>query len=100
MISQKAKEITPFIVMEVLEKAAEMERRGISVIHLEVGEPDFDVPKCVSAAVQNAFNEGRTHYTHSLGDPELRDEIAKRYVNEYGVTVFPCLLYTSDAADE
>lgn len=89
MISQKAKEITPFIVMEVLEKAAEMERRGISVIHLEVGEPDFDVPKCVSAAVQNAFNEGRTHYTHSLGDPELRDEIAKRYLNEYDVTVSP-----------
>lgn len=73
--------------MEVMEKAAEMERRGINVIHLEVGEPDFDVPACVSNAVQNAFNEGRTHYTHSLGDPELREEIAKRYVTEYDVTV-------------
>ncbi len=89
MIAQKAKDITPFIVMEVLEKAAEMERKGIEVIHLEVGEPDFNVPSCVSKAVQNAFNEGRTHYTHSLGDPELRDEIAKKYKNEYGVSVSP-----------
>jgi aspartate/methionine/tyrosine aminotransferase len=89
MISKKAKEITPFIVMEVLEKAAEMERRGINVIHLEVGEPDFDVPTCVSEAVQNAFNEGRTHYTHSLGDPELREEIVNRYRYEYGVSISP-----------
>jgi len=89
MITQKAKDITPFIVMEVLEKAAEMERRGINVVHLEVGEPDFDVPVCVSEAVAKAFGEGRTHYTHSLGDPELREEIAKRYHNIYGVSVSP-----------
>lgn len=87
MIIQKAKEIKPFIVMEVLEKAAEMEKQGINVIHLEVGEPDFDVPKCVSDAVDKAFKEGRTHYTHSLGDPELRDEIVKRYKNDYDVTI-------------
>jgi len=87
MISNKAKEITPFIVMEVLEKAAEMERQGIDVVHLEVGEPDFDVPSCVAGAVQKAFSEGRTHYTHSLGDPELREEIVKRYEREYGVSI-------------
>ena len=75
--------------MEVLEKAAEMEKKGINVIHLEVGEPDFDVPKCVANSVQEAFVEGRTHYTHSLGDPELRIEIAKKYFNEYGVNVVP-----------
>jgi len=89
MIAQKAKEITPFIVMEVLEKAAEMEQRGINVIHLEVGEPDFNVPKCVSVAEQKAFDEGRTHYTHSLGDPELRKQIAEKYKEEYSVTVSP-----------
>ena len=89
MIVQKAKAIKPFIVMEVLEKAAEMEKEGINVIHLEVGEPDFDVPACVSDAVGNAFAEGRTHYTHSLGDPELREEISKRYRTKYGVTVSP-----------
>ncbi len=89
MIVQKANDIRPFIVMEVLEKAAEMEKKGINVIHLEVGEPDFNVPACVADAVGIAFNEGRTHYTHSLGDPELREEICKRYLNKYGVTVTP-----------
>ncbi len=87
MITQKAKEITPFIVMEVLEKAAEMERQGIDVVHLEVGEPDFNVPACVSGAVQKAFTEGRTHYTHSLGDPELREQIVRKYKKEYGVSI-------------
>ncbi len=87
MIAQRVQEITPFIVMEVLEKAAEMERKGIDVVHLEVGEPDFNVPICVSQAVQKAFEEGRTHYTHSLGDPELREQIAKKYKQEYGVNV-------------
>ncbi|WP_167607420.1 pyridoxal phosphate-dependent aminotransferase [Maribellus sediminis] len=89
MTTQKANDIQPFIVMEVLEKAAEMERKGIDVIHLEVGEPDFNVPKGVAAAVQQAFQEGRTHYTHSLGDIELREEISKKYWKEYGVEVSP-----------
>lgn len=89
MIVQKANDIKPFIVMEVLEKAAEMEKNGINVIHLEVGEPDFNVPACVADAVGNAFKEGRTHYTHSLGDPELREEICKRYFKIYGVDVSP-----------
>ena len=89
MISSKVKDITPFIVMEVLEKAAEMEKNGINVIHMEVGEPDFDVPRCISESVQEAFNQGRTHYTHSLGDPELREEIAKNYKQKYNVDVDP-----------
>ena len=99
MISRKAKEITPFIVMDVLEKAAGMEQRGIDVVHLEVGEPDFEVPHCVSGAVQKAFSEGRTHYTHSLGDPELREEIALKYRNEYGVEISPSqILVTSGSS--
>ncbi len=89
MISRKVTGISPFIVMEVLERAAEMERKGINVIHMEVGEPDFDVPACVSEAIQEAFNQGHTHYTHSLGDPELRNEIAENYRRNYKVEVDP-----------
>ena len=89
MISVRAENTAPFIVMEVMEKAAEMERQGIEIIHLEVGEPDFDVPQCVSSAVQQAFLEGRSHYTHSLGDPELREEIVKKYALEYNVKITP-----------
>ncbi len=82
-------EMTPFIVMEVLEKAQAMEREGISIIHMEVGEPDFDVPQCVKDAVCEAVSSGKTHYTHSLGDPELRQEISALYRKEYGVEFSP-----------
>jgi (5-formylfuran-3-yl)methyl phosphate transaminase len=87
MLAKRVKDIKPFIVMEVLERAAEMEHRGINIIHLEVGEPDFDLPQCIADAARQAYAEGRSHYTHSLGDPELREEIVKRYDREYGVKV-------------
>ena len=81
--------MTTFLVMDVLDKAKEMQAQGIDVIHLEVGEPDFDVPACVSSAVAQAYEEHRTHYTASLGDIELRKEIAALYKREYNVDVDP-----------
>jgi len=89
MISERAKNITPFIVMEVLERASVMEKEGKNIIHLEVGEPDFNVPPCVSKATELAMKQGCTHYTHSLGDPELRAEICKSYLKNYGVRISP-----------
>ena len=89
MISKKSLKIPPFIVMEVMEKAAEMERRGEHVIHLEVGEPDFDTPQCIKDVAIKAIGDGKTHYTHSLGLIELREAIAKYYHHRYGVTVCP-----------
>jgi len=65
--------------MEVMEEAAQLASRGARIIHLEVGEPDLPTPGCVFRAVQKALAEGHTHYTHSLGLPELREEIAARY---------------------
>lgn len=91
-------QMTPFIVMEVLEKAQAMERQGISIIHMEVGEPDFDVPQCVKDAVCRAVSCGQTHYTHSLGDPELRQEIASLYRREYGVQFSPDQIVVSSGS--
>ena len=89
MIAEKARNITPFIVMEVLERASVLEKEGKNIIHLEVGEPDFDIPLCVLKASETAMKQGRTHYTHSLGDPELRQEICKTYLKNYGVKISP-----------
>jgi aspartate/methionine/tyrosine aminotransferase len=89
MIARRAEEIAPFIVMDVLERARDMERRGINVIHLEVGEPDFDIPPAVKDATCQALEEGLTHYTHSLGDLQLREAIGRHYLENYGVTVKP-----------
>ncbi len=87
MISKRTKEMTSFIVMDVLEKAGEMERNGIHIIHLEVGEPDFDTPECIKRAACKALDDGHTHYTHSLGHIELREAICEHYFNKYNVSI-------------
>jgi aspartate/methionine/tyrosine aminotransferase len=89
MVSKKAQEIPPFIVMDVLEKAQELERGGEHIIHLEVGEPDFDTPQCINEACFRAIREGKTHYTHSLGLIELREAISEDYWKKYRVKVSP-----------
>jgi aspartate/methionine/tyrosine aminotransferase len=89
MITQRAQEIPPFLVMDVLERARAMEREGIHVIHLEVGEPDFDTPQVVKEAACQALNEGHTHYTHSLGILELREAICRHYLKTYNVFISP-----------
>lgn len=88
-LARRALEMPPFIVMEVLERAQAMEREGRRVIHFEVGEPDFDTPAPIREAAIRALAAGRTHYTHSLGIPELREAIAAHYRGGYGVEVGP-----------
>ena len=58
MTTARTANITSFIVMDVLEKAHEMERDGIDVVHLEIGEPDFDMPQCVKNAACQALDAG------------------------------------------
>lgn len=89
MVTCRAKDIPPFIVMDILERAHEIQRTGADVIHLEIGEPDFDTPDCIKEAGRRAISEGNTHYTHSLGIPELREAIAAHYYQEYKVDVSP-----------
>jgi len=91
--------MTSFIVMDVLERANELQREGVDIIHLEVGEPDFDMPGCITEAAGKALQDGATHYTHSLGDPMLRAAISDFHLTEYGVTVDPdCILVTSGSS--
>ncbi len=85
--SQTARTIQPFLVMDVMEKANTMAASGRDIIHLEVGEPDFDTPECVRQAACRAMEEGRTHYTDSLGIPPLRRAIRDHYETTYGVTI-------------
>jgi (5-formylfuran-3-yl)methyl phosphate transaminase len=89
MIPHRLASITSFLVMDVLERAQAMERTGANIIHLEVGEPDFPIPSPVEEAMHRAITEGCTHYTHSLGDPRLREAICAHYHASYGVSVSP-----------
>ena len=73
----------------VLAKAQALEAKGIDVVHLEIGEPDFDTPKNVSDAAAKALGEGYTHYCNSQGIVPLRTEIAKEMERTRGVTIDP-----------
>ncbi len=98
-MNKNLNKMSSFLVMDVLERANEMQCNGIDVIHLEVGEPDFNIPQCVAKSIKKAYDNGLTHYTHSLGDPELRKAIADFYKKEYGVTVSPdCIVVTSGSS--
>jgi aspartate/methionine/tyrosine aminotransferase len=89
VIATRTDDIKPFLVMDVLERARELEADGVDVIHLEVGEPDFDLPQCVKDATCQALEEGQTHYTHSLGCLALREAICAYYARTYRVSVEP-----------
>ncbi|MBE9532934.1 MAG: pyridoxal phosphate-dependent aminotransferase [Proteobacteria bacterium] len=86
-LAQRAQDISPFHVMDILAQAKQLEAQGQDIIHMEVGEPDFDTPQPIIDAGIAALNAGKTHYTPALGLPELRQAIADWYQHYYKVTV-------------
>ena len=82
-------EISSFIVMDILERAKELEAQGIDVVHMEVGEPDFPTPQKVIEAGRQALAQKATFYTQSVGIPELKEAISSYYKESYGVEVSP-----------
>jgi len=87
--AKRIQEVEPFLAVQVAERAQELERSGIDVVHLEFGEPDFEAPPVVRDALERAIKDGRTRYAHSLGILPLREAIAEHYAGTYGVTVSP-----------
>src|SRR5436853_3270984 len=74
---------------EVLVKARALEAKGRDIVHLEIGEPDFDTPANIIEAAADALHEGFTHYGPSAGLPELRETIAGYVSKTRGVSVTP-----------
>ena len=85
--SSRTDEIAPFQVMAILQQAQTLASQGVDVIHLEIGEPDFDTPQPIVQAGIDALSAGKTHYTPALGLPELRQKIADFYQSRYGVKI-------------
>ncbi len=71
--------INPFYVMDILAQAKKLEAAGHNVIHLEVGEPDFNTPEAVKRAAKTAIDENKTRYTAATGLPELKQKISNYY---------------------
>lgn len=87
--TSRADSVRPFYVMDLLARAKQLETEGRSVMHMEVGEPDFPTPQPVIEAGIRALRELRTHYTPALGLPELRHAIADYYRRQFDVVVDP-----------
>jgi len=77
--ARRTKYIEPFRVMDILARARAMEAQGRSIIHMEIGEPDFPTAEGIVRAGISALEAGHTHYTPALGLPELRAAIAQSY---------------------
>ena len=88
-LSQRMARLGTETAFEVLARARALERLGKSVVHLEIGEPDFDTPAHVREAAKQALDAGATHYGPSAGLPELREAIAEHIEKTRGIPVAP-----------
>lgn len=86
-VSARAQAVRPFVVMDVVARAKELERQGRDIVRMDVGDPDFPTPEVVTRAAEAAMEAGDTGYTQSLGLPDLRVAVSERFASKYGVTV-------------
>lgn len=87
--AKRTEKITPFLAMEIMERAKTMEQQGREIIYLCLGEPDFPTPEPICDSAIDAIRQGATTYTHSLGLIELRKEIVNKHRQQYGVEISP-----------
>ncbi|MBN2700671.1 MAG: pyridoxal phosphate-dependent aminotransferase [Methylothermaceae bacterium] len=90
--------IQPFIVMELLARARALEAQGASVVHMEIGEPDFPTPDPIAQAGMETIANGRVRYTPAAGLPQLREAIAAFYRQRYGIRVAPERVFLTPGA--
>lgn len=96
--SQRAQAISPFFAMEFGQRAADLAARGIDVIKLSLGEPDFGAPPAVREAARQAVDAGELSYTSALGIPALRKAISDFYRREHGAEVPPSRIIVTAGA--
>ncbi|RDH87820.1 MAG: pyridoxal phosphate-dependent aminotransferase [endosymbiont of Escarpia spicata] len=97
-IADRMAHIQPFYVMDLLAKARRLEAEGRSIIHMEIGEPDFITPAPIIHAGEAALAAGETHYTPAKGLPALREAIAGFYAGSYGVDIDPARIIVTPGA--
>lgn len=96
--ADRLKDIKPFRVVEVLERAKALEQQGRHIIHMEVGEPDFTTVAPIVAAGQAALDGGATQYSQAAGIPELRQALSDFYRDDYGLAIAPSRIMITPGA--
>ena len=97
-ITRRAQDIQPFQVMDILAQAKVLQSQGRDIIHLEIGEPDFQTPEPVVEAAIRSLKNGDTFYTASLGLMPLREKISQWYEKQYGLTISPQRIVVTQGA--
>jgi len=87
--SKRSSQIQPFHVMRLLARARELEAQGRDIVHMEVGEPDYETPAPVIEAAQAVIATGEMFYTPATGLPALKQKLAEHYQQTYQVAVDP-----------
>lgn len=87
--ADRVNDIEPFRVVEVLDRAKELQAQGRDIVHLSAGEPDFSTAEQIVRAGQASLGRGETYYSQAAGIPELRHALSRFYQQEYGVDVDP-----------
>ena len=89
MKKSKRSNVDPFIVMDVMESARILEKKGKKIIHMEVGQPGTSAPKIAINYLKKKISKESLGYTVSKGIPELRARISKHYRNFYNLKINP-----------
>jgi len=97
-VAARMQQINPFRVMTVLERAKALEAQGRSIVHLEVGEPDFVTAAPILEAGREALAKGYTAYTPAAGLPQLRARIAQHYLDTQGILIAPERIFVTPGA--
>ena len=97
-IATRMQGISTFYVMELLQRAKQLEHQGRDIIHMEVGEPDFPTPPEIVQAGINNIQTGQVKYTPAAGLPELKQKIARYYQEHYHVEVSPQRIFITPGA--
>ncbi len=98
ILPKRMQHFSPFYVMELLEKAQQLEASGRDIIHMEVGEPDFSTPERVVKVAQDQLLIGNVKYTAAAGLPQLRNEIAKFYQKNHQLEINPERIFVTPGA--
>jgi len=88
-------QVPPFLVMDVMRDAAQLEKAGRNILHLEVGQPSTGIPQQASQYLQKILGEERLGYTLTSGLPCLRERIAQHYLDTYQVEVEPKRIFVT-----
>ena len=97
-IAARMAQIEPFHVMELMARAQALETQGRSIVHLEVGEPDFPTAAPILDAAQAFLSGGHVHYTAALGLRQLREAISQFYGTRYGLDISPARIVVTAGA--